>query len=123
MKKLPGLICCVRGSRSKNRVLNSCTVKKPTLTGWKVGVCDRSLLSIRKREKSFATLIPGKSQLLFPPANNSYLHKGGQCIHGPCRNVSIFSTLRGMRKGHASYTMHLAKFDIVPQYIKNQRAA
>ena len=30
------------------------------------------------------------------------------------------STLRGMTKGRASYTMHLAKFDVVPQHIQNQ---
>ncbi|PIN25383.1 Mitochondrial elongation factor [Handroanthus impetiginosus] len=33
------------------------------------------------------------------------------------------STLRGMTKGRASYTMHLAKFDVVPQHIQNQLAA
>ncbi|KAK4260449.1 hypothetical protein QN277_003560 [Acacia crassicarpa] len=30
------------------------------------------------------------------------------------------STLRGMTKGRASYTMQLAKFEIVPQHIQNQ---
>ncbi|XP_078446136.1 translation elongation factor EFG/EF2 protein [Wolffia australiana] len=30
------------------------------------------------------------------------------------------STLRGMTKGRASYTMQLAKFDVVPEYIQNQ---
>ncbi|KAG1362215.1 Elongation factor G-2, chloroplastic [Cocos nucifera] len=30
------------------------------------------------------------------------------------------STLRGMTKGRASYTMQLAKFDVVPQHIQNQ---
>ncbi|TQE12782.1 hypothetical protein C1H46_001655 [Malus baccata] len=33
------------------------------------------------------------------------------------------STLRGMTKGPASYTMQLAKFDVVPQHIQNQLAA
>lgn len=33
------------------------------------------------------------------------------------------STLRGMTKGRASYTMQLARFDIVPQHIQNQLAA
>ncbi|KAK4479033.1 hypothetical protein RD792_014544 [Penstemon davidsonii] len=33
------------------------------------------------------------------------------------------STLRGMTKGRASYTMQLAKFDVVPQHIQNQLAA
>ncbi|KAG2677550.1 hypothetical protein I3843_12G104700 [Carya illinoinensis] len=33
------------------------------------------------------------------------------------------STLRGMTKGRASYTMQLAKFDVVPQYIQDQLAA
>ncbi|KAI7993619.1 hypothetical protein LOK49_LG11G02428 [Camellia lanceoleosa] len=33
------------------------------------------------------------------------------------------STLRGMTKGWASYTMQLAKFDVVPQHIQNQLAA
>ncbi|KAL6007921.1 Nonribosomal peptide synthetase 7 [Asimina triloba] len=33
------------------------------------------------------------------------------------------STLRGMTKGRASYTMQLAKFDIVPQHIQNQLSA
>ncbi|KAI5068192.1 hypothetical protein GOP47_0016537 [Adiantum capillus-veneris] len=33
------------------------------------------------------------------------------------------STLRGMTKGRASYTMQLAKFDIVPQHIQNQISA
>ncbi|XP_057811282.1 elongation factor G-2, chloroplastic [Salvia miltiorrhiza] len=32
------------------------------------------------------------------------------------------STLRGMTKGRASYTMQLAKFDVVPQHIQNQLA-
>ncbi|KAG0460698.1 hypothetical protein HPP92_020654 [Vanilla planifolia] len=30
------------------------------------------------------------------------------------------STLRGMTKGRASYTMQVAKFDVVPQHIQNQ---
>lgn len=30
------------------------------------------------------------------------------------------STLRGMTKGRASYTMQLAKFEVVPQHIQNQ---
>lgn len=30
------------------------------------------------------------------------------------------STLRGMTKGRASYTMQLAKFDVVPQHIQTQ---
>lgn len=30
------------------------------------------------------------------------------------------STLRGMTKGRASYTMQLAKFDVVPQHIQNE---
>ncbi|CAL5355962.1 unnamed protein product [Camellia sinensis] len=33
------------------------------------------------------------------------------------------STLRGMTKGRASYTMQLARFDVVPQHIQNQLAA
>lgn len=33
------------------------------------------------------------------------------------------STLRGMTKGRASFTMQLAKFDFVPQYIQDQLAA
>ncbi|KAL9246801.1 hypothetical protein vseg_020293 [Gypsophila vaccaria] len=33
------------------------------------------------------------------------------------------STLRGMTKGRASYTMQLAQFDVVPQHIQNQLAA
>ncbi|KAL6177120.1 hypothetical protein ACLB2K_048646 [Fragaria x ananassa] len=33
------------------------------------------------------------------------------------------STLRGMTKGRASYTMQLAKFDVVPQHIQNQLSA
>lgn len=33
------------------------------------------------------------------------------------------STLRGMTKGRASYSMQLAKFDVVPQHIQNQLAA
>lgn len=33
------------------------------------------------------------------------------------------STLRGMTKGRASYTMQLAKFDVVPQHIQNELAA
>lgn len=33
------------------------------------------------------------------------------------------STLRGMTKGRASYTMQLAKFDVVPQYIQDQLVA
>lgn len=66
---------------------------------------------------SFILLVNINDQHLFET------NTGGQCICGPCINVSIVSTLRGMRKGHASYTMHLAKFDIVPQYIKNQLAA
>lgn len=33
------------------------------------------------------------------------------------------STLRGMTKGRASYTMQLAKFDVVPQHIQNQISA
>ncbi|KAH7290951.1 hypothetical protein KP509_30G070700 [Ceratopteris richardii] len=33
------------------------------------------------------------------------------------------STLRGMTKGRASYTMQLAKFDIVPQHIQNEIAS
>ncbi|XP_076885814.1 elongation factor G-2, chloroplastic-like [Bidens hawaiensis] len=33
------------------------------------------------------------------------------------------STLRGMTKGQASYTMQLAKFDVVPQHIQNQLSA
>ncbi|XP_051136891.1 elongation factor G-2, chloroplastic-like [Andrographis paniculata] len=33
------------------------------------------------------------------------------------------STLRGMTKGRASYTMQLAKFDVVPLHIQNQLAA
>ncbi|CAN6579383.1 unnamed protein product [Malus baccata var. baccata] len=33
------------------------------------------------------------------------------------------STLRRMTKGRASYTMQLAKFDVVPQHIQNQLAA
>lgn len=33
------------------------------------------------------------------------------------------STLRGTTKGRASYTMQLAKFDVVPQHIQNQLAA
>uniref|UniRef100_A0A2P2KVP2 Elongation factor G, chloroplastic n=1 Tax=Rhizophora mucronata TaxID=61149 RepID=A0A2P2KVP2_RHIMU len=33
------------------------------------------------------------------------------------------STLRGMTKGRASYTMQLAKFDVVPQHIQNQLAS
>ncbi|KAK8503824.1 hypothetical protein V6N13_021610 [Hibiscus sabdariffa] len=33
------------------------------------------------------------------------------------------STLRGMTKGRASYTMHLAKFDVVPQHIQNELAS
>ncbi|KAK3041055.1 hypothetical protein RJ639_026852 [Escallonia herrerae] len=32
------------------------------------------------------------------------------------------STLRGMTKGRASYSMQLAKFDVVPQHIQNQLA-
>lgn len=32
------------------------------------------------------------------------------------------SVLRGMTKGRASYTMQLAKFDVVPQHIQNQLA-
>nr|GMD97234.1 elongation factor G-2, chloroplastic [Ipomoea batatas] len=32
------------------------------------------------------------------------------------------SSLRGMTKGRASYTMQLAKFDVVPQHIQNQLA-
>ncbi|KAM7277534.1 hypothetical protein ACFE04_004668 [Oxalis oulophora] len=32
-------------------------------------------------------------------------------------------TLRGMTKGRASYTMQLARFDVVPQHIQNQLAA
>lgn len=32
------------------------------------------------------------------------------------------STLRGMTKGRASYTMQLARFDVVPQHIQNQLA-
>lgn len=32
------------------------------------------------------------------------------------------STLRGMTKGRASYTMQLSKFDVVPQHIQNQLA-
>lgn len=32
------------------------------------------------------------------------------------------STLRGMTKGRASYTMQLAKFEVVPQYIQDQLA-
>lgn len=32
------------------------------------------------------------------------------------------STLRGMTKGRASYTMQLAMFDVVPQHIQNQLA-
>ncbi|KAJ4846546.1 Nonribosomal peptide synthetase 7 [Turnera subulata] len=32
------------------------------------------------------------------------------------------STLRGMTKGRASYTMQLANFDVVPQHIQNQLA-
>lgn len=32
------------------------------------------------------------------------------------------STLRGMTKGRASYTMQLAKFDVVPQHIQNELA-
>ncbi|KAL6501596.1 Nonribosomal peptide synthetase 7 [Orobanche gracilis] len=33
------------------------------------------------------------------------------------------STLRGMTKGRASYTMHLGKFEVVPHHIQNQLAA
>ncbi|MCO5554738.1 hypothetical protein L7F22_018523 [Adiantum nelumboides] len=33
------------------------------------------------------------------------------------------STLRGMTKGRASYTMQLAQFDVVPQHIQNQISA
>ncbi|XP_057977498.1 elongation factor G-2, chloroplastic [Malania oleifera] len=33
------------------------------------------------------------------------------------------SRLRGMTKGRASYTMQLAKFDVVPQHIQNQLAS
>ncbi|GLU05624.1 hypothetical protein SLE2022_227160 [Rubroshorea leprosula] len=33
------------------------------------------------------------------------------------------STLRGMTKGRASYTMQLAKFDVVPQHVQNQLAS
>ncbi|KAJ1379630.1 Tr-type G domain, conserved site [Sesbania bispinosa] len=33
------------------------------------------------------------------------------------------STLRGMTKGRASYTMQLAMFDVVPQHIQNQLAS
>jgi elongation factor G len=33
------------------------------------------------------------------------------------------SSLRGMTKGRASYTMQLAKFDVVPQHIQNQLSA
>ncbi|KAM7531159.1 hypothetical protein LguiB_034569 [Lonicera macranthoides] len=33
------------------------------------------------------------------------------------------STLRGMTKGRASYSMQLAKFDVVPQHIQNQLAS
>ncbi|KAH7440420.1 hypothetical protein KP509_04G106300 [Ceratopteris richardii] len=33
------------------------------------------------------------------------------------------STLRGMTKGRASYTMQLSKFDIVPQHIQNEIAS
>ena len=33
------------------------------------------------------------------------------------------STLRGMTKGRASYTMQLAKFDVVPQHIQNELAS
>ncbi|KAL6550206.1 Nonribosomal peptide synthetase 7 [Orobanche minor] len=33
------------------------------------------------------------------------------------------STLRGMTKGRASYTMHLEKFEVVPLHIQNQFAA
>uniref|UniRef100_A0A0E0H3M3 Elongation factor G, chloroplastic n=1 Tax=Oryza nivara TaxID=4536 RepID=A0A0E0H3M3_ORYNI len=33
------------------------------------------------------------------------------------------STLRGMTKGRASYTMQLAKFDVVPQHIQNELSA
>ncbi|RVX15634.1 Elongation factor G-1, chloroplastic [Vitis vinifera] len=33
------------------------------------------------------------------------------------------STLRGMTKGRASYTMQLAKFEVVPQHIQNELAA
>ncbi|KAF2299006.1 hypothetical protein GH714_029707 [Hevea brasiliensis] len=33
------------------------------------------------------------------------------------------STLRGMTKGRASYTMQLSKFDVVPQHIQNQLAS
>ncbi|CAH9119981.1 unnamed protein product [Cuscuta europaea] len=33
------------------------------------------------------------------------------------------SSLRGMTKGRASYTMQLAKFDLVPQHIQNQLAS
>lgn len=33
------------------------------------------------------------------------------------------STLRGMTKGRASYTMQLAKFDVVPTHIQNQLSA
>ncbi|CAA3013001.1 elongation factor G-2, chloroplastic [Olea europaea subsp. europaea] len=34
--------------------------------------------------------------------------------------LKYVSTLRGMTKGRASYTMHLAKFDVVPRHIQNQ---
>ncbi|KAK9039824.1 hypothetical protein V6N11_015010 [Hibiscus sabdariffa] len=33
------------------------------------------------------------------------------------------STLRGMTKGRASYTMQLAQFDVVPQHIQNELAS
>lgn len=33
------------------------------------------------------------------------------------------STLRGMTKGRASYTMQLAQFDVVPQHIQTQLSA
>ncbi|GKU95486.1 hypothetical protein SLEP1_g8843 [Rubroshorea leprosula] len=39
------------------------------------------------------------------------------------RGLKYVSTLRGMTKGRASYTMQLAKFDVVPQHIQNQLAS
>ena len=33
------------------------------------------------------------------------------------------STVRSMTKGHASYTMLLTKFDVIPQHIQNQIAS
>ncbi|KAG5249281.1 elongation factor G [Salix suchowensis] len=46
----------------------------------------------------------------------------GRCLVPLAEMFQYVSTLRGMTKGRASYSMQVAKFDVVPQHIQNQLA-